>query len=140
MPYSLETIHPLLVHFPIALFSTGLFFDILAKLLNNEELDHAGFWTMLMALISSPFTIIAGIFAFLEEGSFLDFFQLPFYHGILAFISTLFLLVLFWVRIKFQLDFLYSSLKRNIYLALHILAVGILFYGAHLGAKVADRI
>ena len=138
MPYSLETVHPLLVHFPIALFSTGLFFDILAKLLNNEELDHAGFWTMLMALISSPFTIIAGIFAFMEEGSWLDLYQ--FQHGILVLISTLLLLVLFWARIKFQLDFRYSSLKRNIYLSLHILAVGILFYGAHLGAKVADRI
>ena len=138
MPYSLETVHPLLVHFPIALFSTGLFFDILAKLLNNEELDHAGFWTMLMALISSPFTIIAGIFAFMEEGSWLDLYQ--FQHGILVLISTLLLLVLFWARIKFQLDFRYSSLKRNIYLSLHILAVGILFYGAHLGAKAADRI
>ena len=138
MPYSLETVHPLLIHFPIALFSTGLFFDILAKLLDNEEFDHAGFWTMLMALISSPFTIIAGIFAFMEEGSWLDLYQ--FQHGLLAFISTLFLLVLFWARIKFQLDFRYSGLKRNIYLALHILAVGILFYGAHLGAKAADRI
>ena len=138
MPYSLETIHHLLVHFPIALFSTGLFFDVLARFLSNEELDHAGFWTMLMALVSSPFTIIAGIFAFMEEGSFLDLYQ--FQHGILAFISTLFLLVLFWARIKFQLDFRYSSLKRNIYLFLHILAVGILFYGAHLGAKTAGRI
>ena len=138
MPYSLETVHPLLVHFPIALFSTGLFFDILAKLLNNEELDHAGFWTMLMALISSPFTIIAGIFAFMEEGSWLDLYQ--FQHGILVLISTLLLLVLFWARIKFQLDFRYSNFKRMIYLLLHILAVGILFYGAHLGAKVADRI
>ena len=138
MPYSIDTVHPLLVHFPIALFSTGLFFDILAKLLDNEEFDHAGFWTMLMALISSPFTIIAGIFAFMEEGSWLDLYQ--FQHGLLAFISTLFLLVLFWARIKFQLDFRYSGLKRNIYLALHILAVGILFYGAHLGAKAADRI
>ena len=138
MPYSPETIHPLLVHFPIALFSTGLLFDILARLLNNKELDHAGFWTMLIALVSSPFTIIAGIIAFLEEGSFLDLSQ--FDHGILAFISTLFLLVLFWARINFQLDFRYSSLKRNIYFFLHILAVGCLFYGAHLGAKAADRI
>ena len=137
-PYSIDTVHPLLVHFPIALFSTGLFFDILAKLLDNEEFDHAGFWTMLMALISSPFTIIAGIFAFMEEGSWLDLYQ--FQHGILVLISTLLLLVLFWARIKFQLDFRYSGLKRNIYLALHILAVGILFYGAHLGAKAADRI
>ena len=138
MPYTLETIHPLLVHFPIALFSTGLFFDILARLFNNEELDHAGFWTMLMALVSSPFTIIAGIIAFLEEGSFLDLPQ--FNHGILVLISTLLLLILFWARIKFQMDFRYSILKRNIYLSLHCLAVGILFYGAHLGAQTAGRI
>ena len=138
MPYSLETIHPLLVHFPIALFSTGLLFDILSRLLNNEELDHAGFWTMFMALVSSPFAIITGIIAFLAEDSFL---QLPqFYHGILALISTMFLLVLFWVRIKFQLDLRFSSLKRNLYLFFHILAVGILFYGAHLGALRAGRI
>ena len=138
MPYSLETIHPLLVHFPIALFSTGLFFDIMARLLNNEELDHAGFWTMLMGLVSTPFTIIAGIIAFLEEGSFL---YLPqFNHGILVTISTLLLLILFWARIKFELDFRYSNLKKNLYLFLHALAVGILFYGAHLGAQTAGKI
>ena len=138
MPYSLETIHPLLVHFPIALFSTGLFFDIIARLLNNEELDHAGFWTMLMGLVSTPFTIIAGIIAFLEEGSFLD---LPkFNHGILVTISTLLLLFLFWSRIKFELDFRYSNLKKYLYLFLHALAVGNLFYGAHLGAQTAGKI
>jgi len=138
MPYSLETIHPLLVHFPIALFSTGLLFDIMAILLNNEELDHAGFWTMLMALVSSPFTIITGIIAFQEEGSLLDLFQ--FQHGILELISISFLVFLFWARIKYQLDFRYSNLKRNIYLFFHIIAVCALFYGAHLGAQTAGRI
>ena len=137
MPYSLETVHPLLVHFPIALFSTGLFFDILARWLNNEELNHAGFWTMLIALISTPFTLFSGIIAFLEEGSFVDLFQ--FYHGILMLISTLFLLLLFFARIKFDLDFRYSNLKRNLYLFLHILSVGILFYAAHLGAQTAGK-
>ena len=138
MPYTLETIHPLLVHFPIALFSTGLFFDILARLSNNEELDHAGFWTMCMGLVSSPFTIITGIIAFMEEGSLLDLLQ--FNHGILVNISILLLLGLFLARIRFDLDFRYSRLKKNISLILHILAVGILFYGSHLGAKVAERI
>ena len=138
MIYSLETIHPLLIHFPIALFSTGLFFDILSRFLNNEELNHAGFWTMCMGLVSSPFTIITGIIAFMEEGSLLDLLQ--FNHGILLIISILLLLGLFWARIRFDLDFRYSRLKKNIYLILHILAVGILFYGSHLGAQTAGRI
>ena len=138
MPYSLETIHPLLVHFPIALFSTGLFFDILARLLDNEEFDHAGFWTMFMALVSSPFTIFTGIITFLEEDSILGLLQ--FNHGILVFISILLLLVLFWARIKFEMDFRYSRMKKNVYLFLHILTVFILFYGSHLGAQTAGRI
>ena len=138
MPYSLETIHPLLVHFPIALFSTGLFFDILARLLNNEEFDHAGFWTMFMGLVSSPFTIFTGIIAFLEEDSILGLLQ--FNHGILVFISILLLLVLFWARIKFEMDFRYSRLKRNVYLFLHMIVVCSLFYGSHLGAQTAGRI
>ena len=37
MPYSLETIHPLFIHFPIALLSTGLFFDILAMIFHDSQ-------------------------------------------------------------------------------------------------------
>ena len=138
MFFSLESMHSMLVHFPIALFSTGLFFDVLARILNNEEFEYVGFWTMFMGLVSTPFTLFSGIYVFLEEGSLLDFFQ--FQHGLLACISTLLLFSLFWARITFQLDFQYSAIKRNLYWSLHILAIGILFYGAHLGAKTAGRI
>ena len=139
MPYSLDTIHPLLVHFPIALFSTGLFFDILYRIFNKEELDHAGFWTMLMALISVPFTIMSGLIAFMGQAdSIRDLSE--FTHAILMCTSILIFMILFWIRIKYQLDLRYSATKRNIYSLLHILAVGILFYAAHLGAKFAGRI
>ena len=139
MPYSLDTNHPLLVHFPIALFSTGLFFDILYRIFNKEELDHAGFWTMLMALISVPFTIMSGLIAFMGQAdSIRDLSE--FTHAILMCTSILIFMVLFWIRIKYQLDLRYSATKRNIYSLLHILAVGILFYAAHLGAKFAGRI
>ena len=139
MPYSLDTIHPLLVHFPIALFSTGLFFDILYRVFNKEELDHAGFWTMLMALISVPFTIISGLIAFMGQAdSIRDIYE--FTHAILMCTSLLIFMVLFWIRIKYQLDLRYSETKRNIYSLLHILAVGMLFYAAHLGADVAGRL
>ena len=134
----LENFHSILVHFPIALFSTGFLFDILAKLLHNEEFEHAGFWTMCMGIISIPFTIFFGIYIFLEESSLSDFFY--FQHGLLISISTILFLGLFWTRIKFQIDFEYSTIKKNIYLCIHILAIGLLFYGAHLGAKTAGRI
>ena len=133
-----ESFHSMLVHFPIALFSTGFLFDILAKLLHNEEIEYAGFWAMAMGLISTPFTIFSGIYIFLEEGSLIDFFN--FQHGLFISISSILFLGLFLARIKLQLDIEYSSIKRRIYLCTHILAVGLLFYGAHLGAKTAGRI
>ena len=138
MPWSITEIHPLFVHFPIALFATGLSFDLLAEILQKEELEQTGFWCMLMGLVSCLFANMTGLLAFLEEGSISDLPQ--FYHALLIWLAIIFFAVLFWVRIKFQVDLRYSSLKRYIYFSGHILAVGILFYGAHLGAKTAERI
>ena len=138
MPWSITEIHPLLVHFPIVLFSTGLFFDLLAEILQKKELEQSGFWCMLMGLVSCLFANMTGLLAFLEEGSISDLPQ--FYHALLIWLSIIFFAILFWVRIKFKVDLRYSSLKRYIYFSGHILAVGILFYGAHLGAKTAERI
>ena len=140
MPWTLETIHPLFVHFPIALFSTGLFIDILSRLWKNyeEELDSVGLWIMGMALLSSSFTVLTGVIAYIKQGTFLYFFN--FHHGILAILSIIIFSLLFWVRIEFQLEFRYSILKRNIYLFIQILSTSILFYSAHLGAIAAERI
>ena len=138
MPWTLSEIHPLFVHFPIALFATGLFFDLLAQIFKQEDLEQAGFWSMFMGLVSCLFTNITGLIVFFEEGSFSD---LPkFSHALLIWVSIFLFAVLFWARIQFQLDFRYSATKRNIYYLLHIIAVCILFYAAHLGAQVAGRI
>ena len=132
MLFSLETIHPLIVHFPIALLSTGLLFDILAIKLHREDLEYAGFWSMLMGIISCLFSNFTGLMAFLTEGSFSD---LPWFtHGLLAWCATFIFAVLFWIRIKYQLDLQYSTTKRYLYQLIHIIAVSILFYAAHLGA------
>ena len=140
MPWTLETIHPLFVHFPIALFSTGLIIDILSRLWKSyeEELDSVGLWIMGMALLSSPFTALTGVIAYIKQGTFSDF--LNFYHGILAIISIFIFSLLFWVRIEYQLELRYSIMKRNIYLFIQILSTSLLFYAAHLGAIAAERI
>ena len=138
MPYSLENIHPLFIHFPIALLSTGLFFDFLALILHREDMENAGFWCMFMGIISCLFSNFTGLMIFLTGGSFSDLPQ--FTHFLLAWCSTIIFIVLFWARIRLQVDFLYSPLKRYIYFTIQLMAVGIIFYGAHLGAKAAERI
>ena len=138
MPYSLENIHPLFIHFPIALLSTGLFFDLLASILHRKDMENAGFWCMIMGIISCLFSNFTGLMIFLIDGTLLD---LPkFTHFLFAWCSTFIFAVLFWVRIKYDVDFCYSTLKQWIYFSIHICAVVILFYGAHLGAKAAERI
>ena len=138
MPYSIENIHPLFIHYPIALLSTGLFFDLLAALLNREDLRNAGFWCMLMGIISCLLSNFTGLMVFLTGSSLSN---LPrFTHALLAWASTFIFVLLFLARIKLDVDFRYSTLKRWIYISIHILAVGILFYGAHLGAIAAERI
>ena len=141
MPYSLETIHPLFIHFPIALLSTGLFFDILAMIFHHEDLEYAGFWCMLMGIISCLFSNFTGLMAFLADWELSDLFNWSYrYHFLIAWCTTFIFATLFWARIKFQLDLQYSPRKRYMYVIIHILTVGILFYGAHLGAKAAGRI
>ena len=141
MPWSISEIHPLLVHFPIALFSTGLLFDISSYVLEKDELETAGFYTMFMGLISSFFAIISGMIKFFEMGSISDIFNTnPGYHGLIQLSATIFLSILFGVRIKYDVDIRFDGMKKNIYFLLYSLSVGILFYGAHLGAKAAERI
>ena len=141
MPWSITEIHPLIVHFPIALFSTGLLFDISSYVLEKDELETAGFYTMFMGLISSFFAIISGMIKFFEMGSISDIFNTnPGYHGLIQLSAIIFLSILFGVRIKYDVDIRFDGMKKNIYLLLHSLSVGILFYGAHLGAKAAERI
>ena len=141
MPYSLETIHPLFIHFPIALLSTGLFFDILSLMFHNEDVEHAGYWCMLMGLISCLFSNITGLMAFLSEGELSDLLNWSYrFHFLIAWCITFIIAILFWARIKFQIDLRYSPLKRFLYVIIHILTIGILFYGAHLGAKASGRI
>ena len=53
----MSTIHPMLVHFPIALLSTGLVFDLVAALSRRTELQNIGWWMMM----SGTVTLILGI-------------------------------------------------------------------------------
>ena len=137
MPWSITEIHPLLIHFPIALFSTGLLFDISSHVLEKDELETVGFYTMFMGLVFIFFAIISGMIAFFIIGSISDIFH--FYHGLIQLSVTIFLSILFGVRIKYDVDIRFDGMKKIIYFLLHSLSVGILFYGSHLGAKAAGR-
>ena len=138
MPYTLENIHPLFIHFPIALLFSGLLFDLISEFINSIELKNTGFHCMVLGIISSFVSNLTGLFAFLAGQNLIDIFK--FNHAILAWIQTLLFIVLLWIRISFDIDLKYSIFKKNVYYIIYVIAVSILFYSAHLGAKAAGRI
>jgi len=57
----IKPIHPLFVHFPIALVSAGLFFILLALILRNDLLEKIAFANMALATVSTVVAAITGI-------------------------------------------------------------------------------
>jgi len=54
-------IHYLFIHFPIALFSSAIVFDILYVLTRKNDLAQTGWWVMFTALVSAAGSITTGI-------------------------------------------------------------------------------
>lgn len=59
-------LHPILVHFPIALFSTAVIFGLLGVLLRKEYLRQAETWLLAFGLVGGVLAAIAGFWS--EEG------------------------------------------------------------------------
>ena len=58
---SLDEIHPLIIHFPIALLSVGFLCDLLSYILQNKSLAHAGWWNFVFGVVSSVCALITGL-------------------------------------------------------------------------------
>ena len=139
LPWELETVHPLFVHFPIALLSTGLLCDILGTIFGRESLHHAGWWCQVFGMISAVFTIATGFLADTVVGHLADPFPLYDTHGIIQISSSLLFAVLLLWRWKRNSELPEKPLLF-IYYIVGVMAVLLQFYGGHLGAKLAGRI
>lgn len=86
-------IHPILVHFTIALTATALFFDALAFVFRFETLTAIGWWLLAAALLITLGTLITGVRSRLrlpvEEGEMRSFLRAhmaigPIFFGLLV--------------------------------------------------------
>ena len=131
--YDREVYHFLFLHFPIALFFTGFFFHILLIFLDKIEFEQYMLWTMGMGILWSLVSIITGYITAIEMeyiSSLSDIFQKQ--HSYIMILATA----------LFSVTFILISRKKNIkiLLLIHSLAIVLLAYGTHLGAKWAERI
>ncbi len=59
----MENIHPITVHFTIALFSLAVLFEILGWLLVKESFKSAALWNLMFALPAAIASVLSGRFA-----------------------------------------------------------------------------
>ena len=135
----IDELHPLLVHFPIALFAAAFFCDSLGLILQKKSLTSAGCWNLLLALIASIFTIISGYISDSLVGHMEEPFPIFSTHGSLQILSVLWLLSIAVFRWKMFERISRENRLKWIYVIMFGVGVMFLFYGSHLGAKLANR-
>ena len=59
----MHPIHPMVVHFPIALLITSVVFDLLATRWRRESFRDAGFYTLLAGLLGAAAAVLTGALA-----------------------------------------------------------------------------
>ena len=133
-------LHPLIVHFPIALLSVGYLFDSLSLPLKKRGLEIAGWWNLFFGFIASSFSVLSGFIADWNYGHFESPFPVLKTQGSIQIISTLLFAVMFILRLKFKKKLPDPGWVLVLYFFLGALAVFFLFYGSHLGAVLAGRI
>lgn len=129
--YDREVYHFLFLHFPIAIFITGYLFHLLFCYTMREQYKIFFLWMVGMGIIWSLFSIITGyITAFEIEhmANFKDIFSKN--HSNVMLITTLIFSCIYYFR----------NISNKVLLFIHTIAVFLLIYGSHLGAKWADRI
>lgn len=132
-------LHPLVIHFPIALFSAAILFDLLFLIFNNSDFYVGGWWTMLFALVASAAAIATGIIDDTLIGHLGSVYPLWLNHGLVQLFSCILFLTLFLWRTKDKSIF-YDNLKKRVYTATALIGIVILYYGGHLGAELAGRV
>ena len=132
-------IHPLVVHFPIALLSSAILFDFIYILSGRNELSKTGWWVLFLGLVSAMVGMATGIWNDRLFDHFGSVTPLWINHGWVQIFSSFIFICLFSWRTKCP-NILNITPSKWGYLFIGTLAVAILFYGGHLGAKLAGRI
>jgi len=135
----ISNLHPLIIHFPIALFSVAILFDLLFLLYKIDDFLASSWWTMFFALISSSAAIATGIIDDTLIGHLTTAFPLWTNHGIVQIFSCFIFLGLFIWRTK-EPNILNTKISKLIYIIIGIINLSLLYYGGHLGARLAGRV
>jgi uncharacterized membrane protein len=122
--------HVVLIHFPIALFITGVAFDLVATWTRRRGLADAAYYNLLIAAISMVPVIATGLLAwqFALEGQRLKGILLL--HLVMALVSTVTIWVVWWLHRRVRKD---RAQRPGFLIPLELLGVAAIALTGHLG-------
>ncbi len=127
-------IHPILVHFTIALFSLSVLFDILGKLTKKEGFHVAAWFNLLFAGFAVITTVISGLVAESRAPHTDAGHELLSTHATIGFIVSG-IIVFLWVW-RAVLNGSLPIKGEIIYFIIAILGVGLMFVGGYYGGEM----
>ena len=122
--------HPVIIHFPIALFIASVVFEVLAAWRKQSVLATVAYYNLLGAALTIPFAIATGLGAWhwqLEGAAIKGNLRL---HMICALTSALLILFLTWIRSRLRTK---GDSPRTSYFAVMALGLMMITLTGHLG-------
>ena len=130
----MQNIHPLIVHFPIALLFTALLFDLLGWLLKKPELHSAAKWNLWLGTVGAAAAVGSGLWAASIVEHSEEVHQIMETHETLGLVVLGISIVLSgWRWVK---EITFSQKPWFIFLALSVIMVATMSVGAYLGGRM----
>ncbi len=138
MLYEKEMYHYLILHFPIALFITGYLFDLISYFKPNSTYSIYAFYNLCLGVFSGILSIISGLITDQLVGHMDNLLPVWSTHGTHMIVAIILFTCFLILKILISKEkILVSSL---FVLFLHSLILMFFIHGAHIGAKLANRI
>ena len=129
--------HPIIVHFPIALFVFSFFLDIFGIRTGNRNLNAAAYYNLIAAAITGVISVVTGLIAwkFARGGVPLTQDKWLMFHLILGVLTTILIAILWGLRAKTSRDPM--GLPGRTYIILALITMAVISLTGHLGGVVS---
>ena len=131
----MQSVHPLLVHFPIALLIASLFFECLAWIFRIEAWRLTARWCLVAGTLGATAAVWSGLRAEQVAKHSFEIYQVLELHeklGITVLVISGVLSLWWLVSLKWPRSFF----SRPLYIAFLVLTVTLLAFGAYLGGRL----
>ena len=123
--------HVVLIHFPIALFLTGVAFDFAAQWTRRATVAAAAYANLLVAAVSVPPVVASGILAWQWQLAGQRLRGVLLLHLVLGCVSGLLICGVGWIHLRARRKL--GSLSSNYRLFVEFVAVVVIAFTGHLG-------